>query len=94
MNKQEFINAIVRLASSHKLGLKEAALLFLTADGATTQELAVRAGVSPPTINSRLQILRAKRLIVTRFDPDGTRRICPTKDGLAIIKRTINPPIK
>lgn len=94
MTRQEFTDALSRLASSYKLGLKEAALLFLCADGATTQELAKRAAISPPTVNSRVQILRAKKLVVTRFDPDGTRRICPTKAGLTIIERTTNTPTK
>jgi DNA-binding MarR family transcriptional regulator len=85
MTKQQFIDALTRLANSHKMGLKEASLLFLCDREQTTQRLAATAGIALQTLNGRLQALKAKKLIRIQFTEDGERVVSRSVAGQKIV---------
>lgn len=84
MNHVEFTTALVRL-SRHRIGIAEAATLFVTAEGATAQQVARATGITPGLATARLRVLRGKCLVDMQERHDGNL-YRPSSRGQAIIR--------
>lgn len=88
MDINQLSRAVIALAD-HKIGTKEAATLFASIGGATVEVLAGKTGSTKPLINARLQTLRSKGLVTTRYSADRTAFYQPSQRGNVIINQTL-----
>jgi hypothetical protein len=85
----DFTLALLRM-SKHTIGTKEAAVLFLCMDGATSPQVARITGCSNVCAAGRINVLRAKKLLYNSTHTAGFAKYYPTERGRKIIDATLN----
>ena len=89
MNPHDFAQSLVRL-SHGKPGLQEATILFLIATGFDSNKaLAGSAEIAPSIVYSRVQALRKKGLIQSRYDDRGNLTHSLTTRGHKLVTTVI-----
>ena len=88
MDPTKLTIALIRL-SALRIGIREAATLFLIRNGATINQLCEALGEDKVTVRGRINALRAKRLVSGSYNIDGTATYSPTPQGLLTIHATL-----
>lgn len=88
MDPIKFARALIRL-SRFKVGIKEACVLFSIGDGATAAQIAKANSVHPNNAKGRIGIVKAKKLVTSKYQPDGCVTYILTELGQSIIDEVL-----
>ena len=90
MNTTTLTTALIRL-SKQRLGVKEAATLFLIAEPMSSSKIAAALGIDKGHVLARIQVLRGKKLARNTWTPDGTVLYTLTPEGKKLVNQVLQP---